>query len=115
MGSPLGLGRVLAATVLLACTTHGFAQSEFAIEEIIVTAQKRSESLQDVPIAISAFDERALEVAKVKKSESGMIADPVTVLNFLIGGGLPPAAPFPNCGDVAGADPDSCVVHAACP
>ena len=26
-----------------------------ALEEIIVTAQKRSESLQDVPVAVSAF------------------------------------------------------------
>jgi iron complex outermembrane receptor protein len=32
---------------------HTFAYG--ALEEIIVTAQKRSESLQDVPVAVSAF------------------------------------------------------------
>lgn len=31
------------------------------LEEIIVTAQKRSESLQDTPISIAAFDSKALE------------------------------------------------------
>ncbi|HAN26236.1 MAG TPA: TonB-dependent receptor, partial [Haliea salexigens] len=30
------------------------------LEEVIVTAQKRAESVQDVPIAITAFDEEAL-------------------------------------------------------
>lgn len=38
---------------------------EVVIEEIIVTAQKREQSAQDVPIAISAFDEQFL-------SESGV-------------------------------------------
>jgi iron complex outermembrane receptor protein len=36
-----------------------------AIEEIIVTTQKREQSLQDVPLAVSAFDEQFLEQANV--------------------------------------------------
>ena len=31
-------------------------ESSFAIEEVVVTARKRSENLQEVPIAISAID-----------------------------------------------------------
>ncbi len=31
------------------------------LEEVIVTAQKRTESLQDIPIAISAYDAQAIE------------------------------------------------------
>lgn len=37
------------------------------IEEIIVSARKRSESLQDVPIAITAFTERTIEQAGIER------------------------------------------------
>ena len=35
--------------------------AEATLDKIIVTARKREESLQDVPLAVTAFDERALE------------------------------------------------------
>lgn len=35
------------------------------IEEIVVTAQKRSESIQDVPISVSAFDMEAMEARQI--------------------------------------------------
>ena len=37
---------------------------EMAIEEVIVTAQKREQSIQDVPISISAFNEEFLNNAQ---------------------------------------------------
>jgi iron complex outermembrane recepter protein len=45
---------------------QAIAQDDFAIEEIIVTAQKREQSLQDVPVAISAFSGEHLENASIK-------------------------------------------------
>lgn len=36
-----------------------------AIEEIVVTAQKREESVQDVPISVSAFDAQAMEARQI--------------------------------------------------
>ena len=33
-----------------------------AIREIVVTAQKREENLQSIPIAVTALDEKALDV-----------------------------------------------------
>ena len=36
------------------------------IEEILVTAQKRAQSLQDVPISVSAFTGEQIEEAGVK-------------------------------------------------
>ena len=39
--------------------------TEMVLEEVIVTARKREESLQDTPVAISAFSAEALEVAGI--------------------------------------------------
>ena len=36
-----------------------------AIEEIVVTAQKREESIQEVPISVTAFDTQALEARQI--------------------------------------------------
>ena len=41
----------------------------FAIEEVIVTARKRAESLQDVPISVSAFTGDSLDLRQVDSSE----------------------------------------------
>tara|TARA_R110000772_G_scaffold141114_8_gene250610 strand:- start:40186 stop:42693 length:2508 start_codon:yes stop_codon:yes gene_type:complete len=43
--------------------------SGFTIEEIVVTARKRAENLQDVPIAITAFDEQTLQRAGVERAD----------------------------------------------
>ncbi|MEQ8734167.1 MAG: TonB-dependent receptor [Rhodospirillaceae bacterium] len=51
----LGLrGLALATVAVVALPLHAEAQ-QIALEEIVVTARKRSENLQDIPIAISAF------------------------------------------------------------
>lgn len=49
------------ASAILAATPLAFAQETVGLEEIIVTAQKRSESLQDVPVSVMAFDTARLE------------------------------------------------------
>jgi len=36
------------------------AEETSTIEELVVTAQKKAESIQDVPIAVSAFSQDAL-------------------------------------------------------
>lgn len=40
----------------------------FSIEEVVVTARKRAENLQEVPIAITAIDEQTLERAGVERA-----------------------------------------------
>ena len=44
----------------------GSADDGSAVEALIVTAQKREEAIQDVPIAISAFTQKALEEQKIE-------------------------------------------------
>ena len=59
------------AAVLSALAVPAFAQQQTAqqggtvIEELVVTAQKREEALQDVPIAVSAFSQDSLEAQKI--------------------------------------------------
>lgn len=45
---------VISTALAFAPIAHS-AENEFAIEEIVVTAQKRAESIQDVPVSISAL------------------------------------------------------------
>lgn len=61
--SLLGLLVIFAASPLI-------ATAEMIIEEIVVTAQKREESTQDIPIAVSAFDERTLKNLDAKGFEA---------------------------------------------
>lgn len=68
--------RLAVTTAALAWTMHpqsALAQNvtaadaeDVGVEEIVVTAQKRAENLQDVPVAVSAFTESRLETAGVK-------------------------------------------------
>jgi iron complex outermembrane receptor protein len=50
-------------------TTEQVERSGRALEEITVTARKREESLQDVPIAIQAISQQALETMGAKSME----------------------------------------------
>ncbi|WP_337188200.1 TonB-dependent receptor [Phenylobacterium sp.] len=54
---------VSASTAVLAATfpQAAAAQGDSILEELIVTAQKREQSVQDVPIAVSAFSQQALK------------------------------------------------------
>ncbi|HQR04551.1 MAG: TonB-dependent receptor [Proteobacteria bacterium] len=53
---------ILAVSIAaLAQAGTAFADDPFAIEEVVVTAQKRAEKLQDVPIAISAISGAQLD------------------------------------------------------
>jgi iron complex outermembrane receptor protein len=46
------------------------AQTEgFALEEVVVTARKREESLQATPVAVSAFSEQELEYRQIRSTD----------------------------------------------
>lgn len=52
-------------TMLCAATVGTTASAAPVIEEVVVTAQKRTESIQDVPISVSAFDSAALDARQI--------------------------------------------------
>lgn len=60
-----GLAGLAVSASLLAMSAPAYAQ----LDEIIVTAQKKSQNLQDVPIAITAFDIEALENNRIEGIE----------------------------------------------
>jgi iron complex outermembrane recepter protein len=59
---------LLASAICMAIpTSYAETNAEhFLLEEIVVTAQKRSQNLQDVPIAVSAFNGEQLQEAVIK-------------------------------------------------
>ena len=57
------LHKLLAAAAV--CTALAPVALHAEIEEIMVTAQKRAESLGDVPIAVSAFTENFIQETKI--------------------------------------------------
>jgi iron complex outermembrane recepter protein len=65
MKKTYGLQTPLALTISMLLAQPSFASDGFMLEEIIVTAQKRAESLQDVPISVAA-------VGGEKLSEAGI-------------------------------------------
>ncbi|WP_295802499.1 TonB-dependent receptor [uncultured Microbulbifer sp.] len=50
----------LAVGIMLACGANMSLAAEGALEEVTVTAQKREQSLQEVPVAVTAFGEDSL-------------------------------------------------------
>ena len=58
-------------SALLFVTTSAFAQSsggDAAVEEIVVTAQKRSESVQKTPLAVNSSERRQFAAAPGDRS-----------------------------------------------
>ena len=72
----------LALTISLALTAGipNFALAEGELEEVVVTAQKRKQNLQDVPVAVSAFSGEVLRDSGVRDMfELTSIAPSLTV------------------------------------
>lgn len=77
--SVLALGTAFAALIGVAAPVHAqgqgtdAAENDFALGEIVVTAQRREEKLQNIPIQIAALGEQAIEDAGIR-STSDVVA-----------------------------------------
>ena len=65
-----------------------FAQSSALLEEVVVTAQRRAESVQDVPIAINAFSEEQLKAVGIDSTLDLQLKVPGLHLEPLAGHGF---------------------------
>ncbi len=68
---------ITAVISTLICTPLAAQQ----LEEVVVTAQKRAESLQDVPVAVSAFQSNQLENFGIEDTKSLQMVTPSLVFN----------------------------------
>jgi len=79
MTGSLRLRSMLAASVslvaVMGAAAPAFAQ-DTTVGEVVVTAQKREEAIQDVPIAVSAFSQDTLEKAKIDGGPNLVLAIP---------------------------------------
>ncbi|MEH6591811.1 MAG: hypothetical protein V7746_16240, partial [Halioglobus sp.] len=57
--------RPITSALTLALYGAGALAQGLALEEVIVTAQKRSENLQDVPVAVNAFTSEIIQEAGI--------------------------------------------------
>ncbi|MDJ0927245.1 MAG: TonB-dependent receptor [Gammaproteobacteria bacterium] len=66
-----GCGRLLLLSASLTVAVPAFAQSGegFVLEDVVVTARKREESLQQTPVAVSAFTEDQLRFRQVERTD----------------------------------------------
>ncbi|PZQ59811.1 MAG: TonB-dependent receptor [Phenylobacterium zucineum] len=74
--SLLAAGASAAALSALAAPAYAQSGQANVIEELVVTAQRQEEALQDVPIAVSAFDQSALEKSKIDGGPNLVLAVP---------------------------------------
>ena len=71
-----GVGAGVMALVPMAGYAAPAAKDAGALEDVVVTAQRRSENLQEVPISISAFSGETLEKINAKGASDYLAATP---------------------------------------
>jgi iron complex outermembrane receptor protein len=69
-----------AADIEAAVTTSKSSQSNLVLEEVIVTARKRAEDLQETPVAITAFSAESMKIAGIANTRD--LEESVPGLNF---------------------------------
>lgn len=81
--------RILLLSIVIASTAASAEVTEKKrrdyIEEVLVTAQKRSESAQDVPLSVSVMSADRMKASAIKSFEDVALASPNTEINMTAG------------------------------
>lgn len=83
------LSLCLSVGLVSASPAHAQERPRAVLEEIIVTSQKRSESLQDVPISVSSMSADDIAAKRIHGAEDLAMHVPNLQVNSPIGDGLP--------------------------
>ena len=67
------------AIAMVVTATEGSAQA--MLEEVMVTATKRPESLQDIPVTVTAFNSETIQEAGINNAEDLAILTPSLNIN----------------------------------
>ena len=81
---------LVSTTIIMLVGAPAFAQEGLVLEEVVVTAERRSESMQDVPIAITAHTADSLTYSGITSTEDLKFVTP----GLTIGTQLASAVPF---------------------
>ncbi len=84
----VALASVFTASPALAQEETRAQQRGGGIEEVLVTAQRRSERIEDVPISINAFDQGALDRLRILSTDQLQFATPGIVNTSTSGDGI---------------------------
>ena len=85
-GAWLALASLLASTAAMADAAAAAGSDDGTLEQIVVTAQKRSENLQDVPIAITALQAKDLQADGIADTSDLKVATPGLQFNTALAG-----------------------------
>lgn len=88
IGGKLRVGLIAGVSASALIAPSAYAQDANVIEELVVTAQKREESLQDVPIAVSAFNQESLDRQQIDGGQNLQQAIPNVTFSRTNGGGF---------------------------
>ncbi len=82
------IGALLSATTINTATAASENQANNTIEEVLVSAQRRSERIEDVPISINAFDQTNLKDLNITSTDELQFATPGIVNTSTAGDGI---------------------------
>lgn len=72
----VGLLNTILVMPVVIVPTDVFAQSHSVIEEVLVTARRRAESLQDIPDVVTAFSAETIDVAGIRTIDDAIALTP---------------------------------------
>lgn len=80
------LKKLIAVAVASVTASGSFAQEDLFVEEILVTARKQTETLQDIPLSLTAINSEEIELQAIENTEDVIALTPGLTYTKGIGG-----------------------------